>query len=335
VLIVGFAACGQAAETISHPFAGIIHIVRSETEPRPLAMHVVLIDLKTAGLRFHLTPHRGPQDTIKQTTLAFLAEQKAQLAINAHFFEPWPPPSPDPGAADLVGLAACDGQVYSPFEADPPKPQAIRSNAPAINIDPDNSASIVHRNLADPTGRTVIEPVRLWTALAGNEQILTAGVITAGTGSWDSMPNPRTVVGLAPGRLVLLVVDGRQPGRSEGLNTREAAAILKNDYGVTDAINLDGGGSTALCLADPTPRIVNRPVGQKDAPGTLRPVGSSLVVFAGPIVDAGRGTADGCLVALGARSDHPCGRHCRDDSRTAQGAVDTEAARQADKLGAD
>ncbi len=273
-----------AAESITRPFAGVIHIVRRESSPRPVAMHVIVIELQSPGLRFLVTPQSGLLDTMKQTTLRFLTEQKAQIAINAHFFEPWPPPDPDPGTADLVGLAASNGHVYSPFDGSPPKAYAIRPNAPALNIDASNKASIVHRNMADPTGHTVAETVILHNAVAGNEQILTEGAITAGAGKWDNTANPLTVVGVAPGnKLVLLAVDGRQPGISEGLTMREAAALLHADYGVMDAINLDGGGSTTLCMADPMPRIVKLPVGVNNVPGTLRPVGSNLAVFAAPV----------------------------------------------------
>jgi hypothetical protein len=281
VALALLAGGARAAETVEHPFVGVEHITRVETTPRPVRMHVIVIELKAPGIRFLLTPHAGPQDTLKETTLQFLTEQKAQIAINAHFFEPWPAPSPDPGSADLVGLAASNGQVYSPFDAHPPKPQAIRPNAPAINIDPDNIAAVVHRDAADANGYRVAEAGRLYNALAGNEQILTRGEITAGTGTWDNTPNPRTVIGLSGGgRLILLVVDGRQKGVSEGLTTGEAAEVLRRDYGAADALNLDGGGSTTLCLADPAPRVANVPVGAGDAPGSLRAVGSNLAVFA-------------------------------------------------------
>lgn len=272
-----------AGETITHPFAGVTHIAREDARPRPLKMHVLLIDLKTSGLRFRVTPHAGTLDTIKQTTLDFLKEQNAQLAINCHFFEPWPAPKPDPGTADLIGLAASDGQVYSPFEAAPPKSFAIRANAPALNIDAHNAATIVHRKPDDPTGRSTAEAVTLYNTLAGNAQILTRGVHTAGTGSWDRTPRPLTIVGIAPANtLVILIVDGRQPGVSEGLSTREAADLLHSDYRVSDAINLDGGGSTTLCMKDPFARVMNVPVGLNDVPGTLRPVGSNLAIFAPP-----------------------------------------------------
>lgn len=272
-----------AGETVEHPFVGVTHITRTDAAPRPVKIHVLVIDLKAPGLRFLLTPPCGPKETIKQTTLQFITEQKAQIAVNVHFFEPWPAPNPDDGSADLVGFAASSGTVYSGFEDKPPKPYAIQANAPAINIDPANVASIVHRDPADATGRSIAEPVKLHTAFAGNEQLLTAGKITAGEGKWDNTPNPLTVIGIPKDKLVILLVDGRQKAASEGLSTREAAELLRKDYGVMDAINLDGGGSATLCMADApdaAPRVVNVPVGIGDKPGTLRPVGSNLAIFA-------------------------------------------------------
>src|SRR5512142_610236 len=168
-----FSLRAAATTTVTHPYLGVTHIYRTETSPRPVTMHILQIDLTTPSIRFTVTPHSGALDTYKQTTLQFLSGQGAQLAVNAHFFEPWPPPSPDPGTADLVGFAASDGDVYSPFEDHPPKSYAIQANAPGLNIDPGNRATIVHRDPADTTGFSVAEPVTPYNALAGNEQIVT------------------------------------------------------------------------------------------------------------------------------------------------------------------
>jgi hypothetical protein len=119
----------HAAQDVSHPFQGVTHVVRRQTQPRCLLMHAVTVDLAAPGVRFLVTPPGGPKETIKQTTLQFLTEQRAQIAVNAHFFEPWPPPSPDDGSADLVGIAASNGRVYSPFDGSPPKQYAIHPNA--------------------------------------------------------------------------------------------------------------------------------------------------------------------------------------------------------------
>jgi len=283
VLAAALAAPGPALAdvAVTHPFVGVTHIQRTQVSPRLLSMHIIQIDLKAPGIRFLVTPPGGPMDTVKETTRQFLTREGAQIAVNAHYFEPWPPPNPDTGAADLVGLAASEGKVCSPFDASPPKPYAIRPNAPALNIDAANRATIVHRNMSDPAGRTVAEPVTLYNAVAGNEQILTGGENTAGAGSWHNTLNPHTVIGLAPASvLVIFTVDGRRPGVSGGMTAREVADLLRSDYGVTDAINLDGGGSTTLCMADPVPRVVNVPCGINNAAGTERAVGSNLAVFA-------------------------------------------------------
>ena len=295
VLVVALAGWARASESASHPFVGVACTTRTETAPRPLRMYIVDIDLAAPGIGFQLTPPSGPLHTQKQTTLDFLTERHAQIAINAHFFEPWPPPSPDPGTASLVGIAASCGHVFAPFLDNPPKAFAIHANAPGLNIDADNHARIVHRNTADPSGYTVAEPVKLYNTLSGNEQIVTGGRVTAADTDWNNRPSPRTAIGLTgKGHLILLVVDGRQPGISEGLTVPEVARMLAGDYGVVDALSLDGGGSATLALADPRPHVVNVPVGVKDVPGTQRAVGSNLAVFVlteVPLATSGRAPA--------------------------------------------
>ncbi|NJN35980.1 MAG: phosphodiester glycosidase family protein [Nitrospiraceae bacterium] len=59
--------------------------------------------------------------------------------------------------------------------------------------------------------------------------------------------HPRTALGVdATGtRLTLVVIDGRQPDWSVGINLPDLAQLLI-DHGVHDAINLDGGGSSTF-----------------------------------------------------------------------------------------
>ena len=84
---------------------------------------------------------------------------------------------------------------------------------------------------------------------------------------------PRTAVGqLADGRDVLVTVDGRRPGYSVGMTPYELAEVLVS-FGVVEATNLDGGGSTTLVIGG---RLINRP---SDAAGE-RAVGTALVVVA-------------------------------------------------------
>jgi exopolysaccharide biosynthesis protein len=84
--------------------------------------------------------------------------------------------------------------------------------------------------------------------------------------------NPRTAVGFdsETRSLWLVVVDGRRPGYSAGMTLPELVELLKA-LGATDAINLDGGGSSVMVVAG---RARNHP---SDAMGE-RPVANALAL---------------------------------------------------------
>jgi hypothetical protein len=68
--------------------------------------------------------------------------------------------------------------------------------------------------------------------------------------------HPRTIVGWTEnGDVLLVTIDGRQAGYSEGVALPEAASLMVG-LGAAEALNLDGGGSTTLVVAN---RVVNRP----------------------------------------------------------------------------
>ena len=109
------------------------------------------------------------------------------------------------------------------------------------------------------------------------------GLDSAGAATFAPVRHPRTLVGVAAGgrRILLVAVDGRQPGYSEGMTLREAARLLL-DLGATQGLNLDGGGSTTLALGRSRGdsiryEIVNRP---SDRDGE-RPVSNALAVTSG------------------------------------------------------
>ena len=67
--------------------------------------------------------------------------------------------------------------------------------------------------------------------------------------------HPRTVAGWNDAEILLVTIDGRQPGYSVGMSLPEAADLLRT-LGATEALNLDGGGSTTLAVGS---SVVNRP----------------------------------------------------------------------------
>jgi len=291
------AARQDAQRVVTHPFQGITYIDRTDTSPRAVHMHVVQADLSTPGLRIKVSPHAGSLEVERQTTTAFLEEEHAQVAINAHFFWPWPSASTE---SDVVGIAASDGDVYSAFET-PEQSYALLPDAPGINIDRDNHASLVHRDPGAADGRRVREPVTLWNTVAGSAEIVTEGrvtipvyrdaehpdgTLTAGgpgagfsnTHSWYEATNARTSIGLSRDArtLTLFTVDVR--GGSLGMTVGEVARRLIEEFGCWEALNLDGGGSTSMAMEDPATheaRLVNA---SSDNPSG-RAVGSSLAVF--------------------------------------------------------
>ena len=110
------------------------------------------------------------------------------------------------------------------------------------------------------------------------DSAIVPGVDSDGAASFRGV-NPRTAAGYAANgrRLLLVVIDGRQAGYSAGTTTRETAMLMR-DLGAREAINLDGGGSTAMVVRNATTgalRVVNKP---SDAAGE-RPVADGLAVL--------------------------------------------------------
>ncbi len=79
---------------------------------------------------------------------------------------------------------------------------------------------------------------------------------------------PRTAIGqLGPLHYLILVVDGRLDGYSQGVSLGRLQELFL-DYGAQTAFNLDGGGSTTLYLNG---NVINRPAngGQRHVPDIL------------------------------------------------------------------
>jgi hypothetical protein len=83
--------------------------------------------------------------------------------------------------------------------------------------------------------------------------------------------HPRTAIArLKSGQILLVTVDGRQPGVSIGMSLVMLADLLL-EFGAIEAINLDGGGSTAMVIKN---KLVNKP---SDVIGE-RPVSDAILI---------------------------------------------------------
>lgn len=126
-----------------------------------------------------------------------------------------------------------------------------------------------HTELATPDGTRVEQAVGGFPLLVQRGR----GVVAEQAGvsaAFGPARHPRTAIGWRDDRLFWVVADGRQPPWSDGMSLDELAGLLL-DLGATEAVNLDGGGSSAMVVQG---RVVNRP---SDAQGE-RAVGNALVL---------------------------------------------------------
>lgn len=114
---------------------------------------------------------------------------------------------------------------------------------------------------------------RVDNVMGGGPVLIQKGqVAPAQKTEFDTARHPRTAVGIdAQGGLWAVVIDGRQ-AMSVGASIPETAEIMKR-LGCVEALNLDGGGSSAISLFGMT---LNRPSG-----GVERQIGNA-VLWHGP-----------------------------------------------------
>ena len=85
------------------------------------------------------------------------------------------------------------------------------------------------------------------------------------TGKAINDAHPRTAMGYTKdGKLIVLAVEGRNPGIAEGATLTELAEIFVS-LGCEEALNLDGGGSSCLLIngsetIKPSDKTGQRPV---------------------------------------------------------------------------
>lgn len=243
---------------------GISYVRESRTDPRPVVIHRVEIDLTTPGLEFLVTPvqRTGDYDFPARRTTQFAREFDVRVAINAGYFYPFRAENPfdyyphvgDP--VNVTGSSVSEGQWYSTPE----------HGYTLFAITPKNRAVIGDLS------------VHVWNGVSGRPVLLKDGQPAAVPAK---PPEPRTAVAVdRSGRwLYWLVVDGRQPGYSEGLTFGELAELCR-ECGGWDALALDGGGSSTLVEREPgrEPRLLNCPIHRRHPPGVERPVANHLGV---------------------------------------------------------
>lgn len=253
-----------------------VNYTRVVKQDLSLVYYIVRIDLKASGISFLTTPADRIDgfDYIARTTGQFLEEHRLQLAINGDFFDPWRDNGPldyYPHLGDGVnirGLTINQGLIAT-------EGYAPQDSYKTLYIDSQNHAAF--QPLADAQ-----------TAISGNVMIVENGVYAiSDDDAYLSKRHPRTAIALDKSGeiLFLIVVDGRQPSYSRGVNMEELAQIII-DAGGYNALNLDGGGSSSLLVEgeDGKAGLLNSPIHTR-IPYCERPIANHFGVYAKSLND--------------------------------------------------
>lgn len=263
VLAAGSSGTASEKQTL---FEGVTYIREVRTSPRTMVVHIVKIKVSKSTIKPLVTPADRPksdQPYDARTTSEFLKEFKVQLAINGSGFQPWYDYS----------------LQYYPHSGDPVTPlgTTISNNFSFID-ESDESRPTLMFSGKRPVDIGWVDGKAKY-ALSGIRILAEKGEVA--TGLDNSAVEPRTAVGdnQSGSTLIIVIVDGRQPGYSLGATLQELAQILV-DNGAYTALELDGGGSSTLVIEgeDGQPVVLNSPVHQR-IPGNERPVATHIGFF--------------------------------------------------------
>ncbi len=204
---------------------------------------------------YDLTVYGNDRQTTEQHMRAAVANGANVIAgFNANFFNMSGDYSPK-------GLALKDGVVINRVGTSYPF-FAVTENGECIIDD-----AVTYRRY-ERNGKKFVQGV------AGNTILMKNGLLTSVVDAQGL--HPRTLVGVCDdGKVVLGVIDGRQPGYSNGA-TYASSAIWMRSLGARTVMNLDGGGSSNIVLRDPITdhyETCNSP-----SDGDLRKVYNSVLV---------------------------------------------------------
>ena len=260
-LVVALApSLAEAADAWTDPFPGVRRLHRTTSTQN---INVLKVDLCAPGVSVRATA-TGER---RRTVSSFATAVDAQAAVNGDFFSFETYATSGPAMSNGAAWGGNDHNYVAPVQ--------FGANHVAL---PGHQAT----GGVEPWAREVV---------SGHPSLLAGGARRDNNGdSLCTAQHPRTALGFSADHrtMFVAVIDGRATGRA-GMTCDQMVALFQ-ELGATDALNLDGGGSSTMWMQGPG--VVNFP-----SDGTQRVVANHLAIRA-----TGTGGAPHCPVPTYAAS---------------------------------
>jgi hypothetical protein len=254
----------------SHPYLPIRYEHRVGTNPAR-NIFIARVDLTYPSVDVRVSKGgpdpdgEGEWQSTLQAPSVIAEREHFDLAVNADFFTARSVKDAEGTKSGFVtgiwskvlGPAVTDGYTWGPASSERATLSFDRLNRPTIALMKD-------------------VPEGAYQVVAGSHIILKDGkTVVEGESSFSTTQHPRTAAGIADNgkTLVLVVIDGRRAQSAVGMGLIEMADLMRG-LGCTDALNLDGGGSSEMVLRNPQTgqlHVMNKP-----SDGRERAVGNVL-----------------------------------------------------------
>ncbi len=191
-----------------------------------------------------------------ETTSAMAKRNRAMLAINGGGFGS----SKNEGkyVSNMIGGTVVGGEVIQSF---------IVKDEPLFFAGIDHSGAVVG---TIPKSQEDVDALNPKEGLSFIPILLQDGEMLEIPGAWKNTRHPRTILGrYANDDLLLIVIDGRQAYWSKGATLERIQEKLQA-FGVQDAYNLDGGGSSTIYFNG---QVLNKP-----SDGNERPIANAIII---------------------------------------------------------
>lgn len=212
----------------------------TRSNPRPMVLHLVEVDLTDPRVEIVSAVSddpdgSGPADAVLLPPGELAAANDLEVAVNANAF--WPLPNAD-GTTDRIWFTGRPIDVMGLAVDDQGQRSSGRAGFDTIWID---DAGKLHLAMSGES----VDPEATTMAVSGFGALLRDGDIVSSSDSTAITPQLAVGFDADSTKLVMVMIEGRQPLLSEGAAAIEMAQLLQS-MGCRDALSLDAGSAVML-----------------------------------------------------------------------------------------